>query len=80
METITVGMLKAVLEDYDDDLPVVVGSDYGDRAGTIQANALDEPELGQITNSVYSSSGYAIKPSDYDGEEVVLVLNGSIMD
>ena len=77
-ETLTVGQLKRELESFDDSTEVVVGSSYGDRAGTVQANFLEELYLVKVTDSDYSDTGYKIIEDDSEGTEM-LMLNSEIM-
>lgn len=78
-ETLTVGQLKRVLEDFDDELEVVVGSDYGDHAGTVQANFLSEVDVVCLEGSNYSSTGYKIIEHGANDNEA-LILNFEIME
>jgi len=56
--------------------PVVVASNYGDRARTMQAVTLDEIETGTLTETSYSDSGFAVNEDEpmYD-DQLVVVLN-----
>ncbi len=61
--------------------PVIVGSNYGDRSGTIQAVALNEVETVKLIDTCYSESGLAV---DQDLEEPekgneVVMLNYEIV-
>lgn len=77
METITVGELKLMLDNYgDDDMPVVVAHDYGDRINTMGAIGLNEcGDDYHLTPTVYSSSGWKINEGYDSNYEQVLVLN-----
>ena len=78
----TVGELIAELKGYDQDTIVVVGSDYGDRAGTIQAVSITGSCVCFVQESAYSDSGYKICRGydDEDGEhEEVIILNEDIL-
>ncbi len=82
-ETITVGELKAMLDDFHDDLLVVAVSNYGDRANTMQAIALNDLQCGyHLAETAYSNSGYKISDSCYDDVDgrYVLVLNADQFD
>lgn len=74
METLTVGELKELLQEYDEDTLVVVSCDYGDRSNTQQAIALGEAVLMDLTETGYSDSGYKITQHG-GGDEEVLLLN-----
>lgn len=70
LRTITVGELRDLLEDHADDVRVIIASDYGDRAHTEQALPLrGEVDTVTISESGYSSSGYAITDPDDDDED-----------
>ncbi len=56
--------------------PVIVGSNYGDRNGTIQAIALNELETVKLIDSCYSDSGLAVYQDleePEQGEEVIML-------
>jgi hypothetical protein len=70
MKTITVGELRSLLDGQDDDMPVIVTADYGDRGRTQMALPLrGEVDTVTIQESAYSTSGYAIEePEDGDDD------------
>lgn len=70
LKTITVRELIDLLEDYDDDTPVIFSSNYGDRGRTEQAHRLTgDADLVTLRKSGYSESGYAVVENDEDAEE-----------
>lgn len=78
-EIMTVGDLKAALNDFDDDTPVVAVANYGDRANTMQAIPLSDLQCGyHLAETAYSYSGY--KASDNVDGLHVLVLNAEQLD
>lgn len=78
-ETVTVGELKARLNDFHDDAPVVAVCNFGDRGRTMQAIAIGEPLSGYcLKESGYSYSGYKVS-EDGDGLDVI-VLNPELLD
>jgi hypothetical protein len=69
LQSIRVKDLIELLQDQDEGALVVFGVDYGDRSHTEQAIPLrGEVEDVQVTESAYSSSGYAIAEPDEDEE------------
>lgn len=69
MKTITVRELRDLLDDYDDDTPVIFSSNYGDRGRTEQAHALSgDADLVTLRKSGYSESGYAVVEDDEDAQ------------
>src|SRR5690606_4308082 len=78
--TLTVGQLKAQLEDFADDAIVIVACGYGDMGNTTQAlpitdvETLYEEEGEYIEESGYSHSGFALtkvmQEEDEDEEEL----------
>lgn len=73
-KTLTVGQLKKLLENHDDDTPVTTMVSYGDRANTMQAVGLGEVEMVNLTETSYSDSGYQVV-EEGEGEQEVLCLN-----
>lgn len=73
-KTLSVGEIQAMLEPYDDSLPVTVMSNYGDRAQTMQAIKLDQLDLVDLEPTNYSESGYEVVEQG-KGEIEALVLN-----
>lgn len=70
MRTITVGKLKELLADYEDDLPVAFSSDYGDRGHTEQALAIrGNLDMKLVERSGYSESGWAVRENEPDADE-----------
>ena len=71
----TVGDLRAMLEDFDNDSKVLLTSDYGDHHHTEQAlpiesvELLDEDPFRCLAPSGYSQSGVAIQETYNDEEE-----------
>lgn len=69
---LTVRELIEYLENCDQDAPVLISSDYGDRGNTEQVTALtgenvtEADQLGGLYTTAYSSSGVAVGE---DGEE-----------
>ena len=81
LRTLTVGQLKELLEDYDDDLQVIFTADYGDYHHTAQALPLSGgADVAAIAESAYSNSGFALvtdeeqDDEEYDGAAAFLVL------
>lgn len=77
LDTLTVGELKAQLNHFEDDTPVVSTVSYGDRVGTMQAIAVGDLDHAHLQSTSYSDSGYAVilaEDADEDDPEV-LVLN-----
>lgn len=69
----TVKQLRKALEDYPDDAPVVVSCDYGDRGNTQQVlafDAVDGISRGEVCESGYSTSGYALGDEEDDADEL----------
>lgn len=74
--TLTVGDLKALLADHDDDTSVIFSCDYGDICHTKQALPLKgDTEMVAIEDSAYSNSGYALADRDHgdydDGPDTI---------
>lgn len=68
--TITVGELRDLLEGFDEDLPVIFASDYGDICHTKQAHPLSGAAWEvTLTGSAYSQSGFAVVDPDADADE-----------
>ena len=70
--TMTVRHLKEVLSRLDDDLPVVLASDYGDHTHTTQLMRIDAVHLidaKNIEDSGYSESGAAYYRDEYVEEQ-----------
>ena len=67
LHTLTVKELIEVLENEDQDMPVVFASDYGDYSHTIQVHAIDgKVDEEPIHETAYSRSGWAIPNHDRD--------------
>ena len=67
----TVGQLKDMIEDYDDNTPVFFSCNYGDYHNTQQAlfvSEADEVDSSKITESAYSHSGLALSDPHEDFE------------
>ena len=77
LTTLTVGELKAQLNTFDDDTPVVSTISYGDRVGTMQAVPVGDLDRAHLQPSGYSDSGYkVVLEEDADEEDLqVLCLN-----
>jgi hypothetical protein len=78
LRSITVAELRELLEEQDDDMPVIFGTDYGDHHHTTQAlpirGVLTETT---VTESAYSNSGFAVSEDDEDdrdGESTTYLL------
>lgn len=67
--TMTVRELIEALEDFDDDTPVLLTSDYGDHCHTEQALGIDEVEQVEVEENAYSDSGFAVRDIDYRGPD-----------
>ncbi len=78
LKTITVGELIDLLQDQDRDARVVFTADYGDHSHTEQALGIrGEVEATEITQTAYSSSGYALgepESDDETGDETYVVI------
>ena len=70
-------LISELSSDYDDDMLVAMGVDYGDRNHTIQAIAISELNEAYIEKTSYSESGYKlVEDGDQDDESIqVVVLN-----
>jgi hypothetical protein len=70
-ETMTVGQLRELLEQYDENMPVFFATGYGDYGRTIQALTITEEiasTTSQLRDSAYSHSKVAfIADSDEEG-------------
>jgi len=65
--TMTVGQLREMLENYDENTPVFMTANYGDICRTIQALVIEdvvEASEGQLSESGYSHSGVAWNGED----------------
>ena len=75
--TMTVGELKIELERFDDDMPVVLQGDYGDRINTPEVHWIKSPEEAFITRTAYSKTGWKVcfdrEDRDEDAPEVVVL-------
>ncbi len=67
--TMTVGELKQALANFDDNMPVVLQGDYGDRINTPQALWVTDPEEAKIMKTAYSETGWKVCIDDDDREE-----------
>jgi len=73
--SITVGELKDILEDYDDDMKVVKAYNYGDHCRTEVAETIGEPEEDFVKYSDYHRMGKVSKEGfKEEDSEKVLVL------
>lgn len=65
-KTLTVGELRDLLEDYDEEALVVFTTDYGDYHRTQQALPLrgEVEEDVEVVESAYSNSGYRLVDAD----------------
>jgi len=81
LEGLTVRELIEELENYDDDMIVVTGSDYGDRSGTIQANTATQVNEAFVDDTTYSSTGYKVVEEGDESEDAqrVVILNYDIL-
>ena len=76
--TLTVKELISYLNNFDEDLPVVLQHDYGDRCNTPEALFVKEPEEAFLIETVYSDTGWKITDeNDTDIKVVVLSYNSS---
>ena len=65
--TLTVGELRDLLEDYDQDAPVLFACEYGDCGNTIQALGVmdtEERSTNDLSESCYSQSGVALNEAE----------------
>lgn len=73
----TVGQLKMALAQFDDDMPVVLQGDYGDRINTPEVHWIKSPEEAFITQTSYSKTGWKVcfdrRDRDEDDPEVVVL-------
>ncbi len=70
LRTITVGKLRDLLEDEDQDALVIFAADYGDYHHTEQALPLrGDVEQVTISASAYSNSGWQVNTTDDEDEE-----------
>ena len=82
LRTMTVGEVRDLLADYDDSMKVVFAADYGDHSHTMQALAVGSADLGHVTETAYSNSGFAVLDEDsdeafgHDGEAFVVLASG----
>ena len=76
LEGATVKEIREAIKNMDDDMVVVMGANYGDRANTIQAIPADDPKVVRVTESSYSESGYKVVTDEDSNEgQKVVVLN-----
>lgn len=77
LKTITVGELRELLEDYEDDVPVVFASNYGDISRTQQVHPLrGDGDMVAVRESAYSDSGYAVaEAEDLDADDDELAVH-----
>lgn len=76
--TMTVRQLISALEQYDDDMFVVLQGDYGDRINTPEVHWIQEPQEAYISRTSYSKTGWKVcfESSDRDEDSPeVLVLS-----
>jgi hypothetical protein len=70
LNTISVGELKAILENYDDETPVAFACNYGDRGRTLQViNICGNDSMEAIHETAYSESGFAVTRDMGDSED-----------
>lgn len=70
LNTISVGELKNILDNYDDDTPVAFTCSYGDRCRTQQViGLLGRDEMEALYETAYSESGFAISDRYDDGDD-----------
>jgi hypothetical protein len=69
LNTMTVGDLRDLLEDFPDDARVIFTTDYGDYHHTKQALGIRSAESGhRVERSAYSNSGFALVGDDPDDD------------
>jgi hypothetical protein len=70
LDTISVGELKEILENYDEDTPVAFACNYGDRCRTLQViNIRGDDSMEAIHETAYSESGFAVTRNMGDCED-----------
>lgn len=80
LNTISVGELKEILENYDDETPVAFACNYGDRCRTLQViNIHGNDSMEYIHETAYSESGFAVTRNlddcdEDDGDKEVLII------
>ena len=73
---LTVGQLRRMLRDLEEDSPVVFVCNYGDYCNTQQAlpvGDLEEAEFGDIVSSAYSQSGLALQKCETELDREIRV-------
>lgn len=70
--TLTVKELINYLSNFDEDLPVVLQHDYGDRISTPEALFVKEPEEAFLSETSYSDTGW--KVSDENNTDITVVV------
>lgn len=77
LNTLTVGELKALLDNYDDETPVVLACSYGDRGNTQQVIEINHATTScLLERSAYSLSGVAVADRELEEDDIVLVEDG----
>lgn len=75
--TMTVRQLIESLEQYDDDMLVVLQGDYGDRINTPEVHFIQEPQEAFISRTAYSNTGWKVcfdsDERDEDSPEVLVL-------
>lgn len=76
-ETLTVGELIDELLDFDPDLPVLFGYDYGDHWHTMVAQSIDSINEEAVKHSDYHNMNIVIDcdKEDPDGRPIAVVLS-----
>jgi len=72
MRGMTVGQLKAILEEVDDETRLLFAVPYGDRSGTQQALPILSAQVrlaSEYRESAYSESGIALRKAWQEGNE-----------
>ena len=69
----TVGELKAVLDEYEDDMPVMKSYNYGDHWSTTVAENLDEVQDNFVKYSSYHRMG-KVSEEGFKEEDSIKVL------
>lgn len=76
LEGATVKEIKEAIKNMDDDMVVVMGVGYGDRANTTQAIPANDAKVMRVAESAYSESGYKVVTDEDSNEgQKVVVLN-----
>jgi hypothetical protein len=72
-----ISTLEELRDEYGEDTPVVVSSDYGDYTHTEQLLEISEISTTNPKNSGYSRSGFAFNDEELEeGKKLVIVIRG----